>query len=86
MNTATSAGASGGARMRSAAGRLVTLWPLVPFLGFGFCGAWFALANGTVWLSSVESNGAALTNLTSVVNAVTGAALLVAFVLGRPAF
>ena len=83
MNTATSAGASGGARMRSAAGRLVTLWPLVPFLGFGFCGAWFALANGTVWLSSVESNGAALTNLTSVVNAVTGAALLVAFVLGR---
>ena len=65
------------------AGRLVLLWPLVPFLGFGFCGAWFALANGTVWLSSVESNGGALTTPTVVVNVGTGYVLLVSFGLRR---
>lgn len=65
------------------AGRLVALWPLVPFLGFGFCGAWFALANGTVWLSAAESNGGALTNLTVVANVVTGLVLLAAFGLRR---
>lgn len=65
------------------AGRLVALWPLVPFLGFGFCGAWFALANGTVWLSAAESNGGALTNLAVVANVVTGLVLLAAFGLRR---
>lgn len=56
--------------------KLIALWPALPFLGFGFCAAWFALANGTAWLSAVESNGGALTNLLTVAYAAMGLALL----------
>lgn len=62
--------------------RMVALWPVLPFLGFGFCAAWFMLAEATTWLSPVESDGVALTNLNVVVKIAMGAALLVSFAAG----
>jgi DNA-binding CsgD family transcriptional regulator len=55
--------------------RWLSLWPVLPFLGFGLCEAWLSLANGTAWLSAGASNGAALTNFTIVANVAAGVAL-----------
>ena len=65
-----------------ARGYIVSLWPALPFMGFGFCAAWNALAQGTAWLSPIETNGTAITNLTMVINIATGVCLLVAGILG----
>ena len=74
----------GGKRGKAESARdyLVSLWPVLPFMGFGFCAAWTALAQGTAWLSPVETNGLAVTNLIMVINIAMGAALLGAGVLG----
>ncbi len=61
---------------------IVSLWPSLPFMGFGFCAAWNALAQGTAWLSPVETNGMAITNLTMVINVAMGLGLLTAGTLG----
>ena len=64
---------------------LTALWPALPFMGFGFCAAWTALACGTAWLSPGESTGGALTNLLVVVSAATGVTLFLIGALRRRA-
>ncbi len=70
----------GSSKRQTAVGRslshLVSIWPALPFMGFGFCAAWFELANGTAWLSPVESSGKALINLVVVSDVAMGALLL----------
>lgn len=50
--------------------------------GIWFCAAWNALAQGTAWLSPIETNGIAITNLTMVINIAMGLSLLVMGILG----
>ena len=59
-------------KITRAHGYIVSLWPALPFMGFGFCAAWNALAQGTAWLSPIETNGIAVTNLTMVINIAMG--------------
>ena len=69
-------------KITRAHGYIVSLWPALPFMGFGFCAAWNALAQGTAWLSPIETNGIAVTNLTMVINIAMGLSLLVMGILG----
>ncbi len=69
-------------KITRAHGYIVSLWPALPFMGFGFCAAWNALAQGTAWLSPIETNGMAVTNLTMVINIAMGLSLLVMGILG----
>ena len=62
---------------------LVSLWPALPFMGFGFCAAWTALAQGTAWLSPVETSGTAVTNFMLVINVAMGVCLIGAALLGK---
>ena len=69
-------------KITRAHGYIVSLWPALPFMGFGFCASWNALAQGTAWLSPIETNGIAVTNLTMVINIAMGLSLLVMGILG----
>ena len=57
---------------------LVSLWPSLPYLGYGVWLAWACLAySGTLWLSDVETNGENLSQLYMVSTAAFGIVCLV---------
>ena len=70
-----------GERDQGAWRRLSSLWPALPFLGFGPCLAWLALLESGIWMSAVEANGDALRSLDTTVHLAMFLSLAVLLVL-----